>query len=479
MVRENIPEEKYFYLADGSVLRSLKELRKFVARSRANAHIFDTHVSDEKNDFYAWVSDALDDKELADRIRDKKDPLSMLTAIDDYENGDDTGDFFSGSTKILGGNVPAVSDSTSKEIVEANKSDEKAPGKEKKDSSSSVEDTAIVQNDNQTIPLSGKDDLLEITSSREEKSEDGVQKSSKESSKRKTKKKSSAVKSSNASPRSRKSGSSSKKSKEKDYSDDYKEDFDYSLDLEDQRDALAKIRERIANMDKELGVSSSLSEESYVDKPSPPKKRKERKAESGPSKKRSASRNVKNENNYSSREIKKSKHEISPKESQEPDHASQHTVKAKKNADTKENELHGLMSNRNKDDVKGPSEEKSSKVKHVMQGLYGRRISEDNVDEGSDESDKKKDQNDSKDKGSKKRNPLFSRLIGRFSKVEKKVADELPNLHEMEHAKKGEEFFSPYSNIDHPWNYHNHGFPDFVKGLLIGMVIGMLFLVIF
>jgi hypothetical protein len=65
-----ISQDKYFYLAGGSVLKDLKELVS--ALEKMTKEMFDYHVTKEKNDFANWIENVFNDKKLATDIRKAK-----------------------------------------------------------------------------------------------------------------------------------------------------------------------------------------------------------------------------------------------------------------------------------------------------------------------------------------------------------------------------------------------------------------------
>ena len=74
-----IPEEKRFWLCDGRVLKSLKELRE--ALRYMDNGIFTYHVNENKNDFYNWIKDVIGNEKLAEEIKGKcrEDALDAIS----------------------------------------------------------------------------------------------------------------------------------------------------------------------------------------------------------------------------------------------------------------------------------------------------------------------------------------------------------------------------------------------------------------
>lgn len=62
----DVPEEKRFWLADGRLVSSIKDLHNIL--KSLNKETFDYHVNESKNDFYNWVKDVYGDRQLADDL---------------------------------------------------------------------------------------------------------------------------------------------------------------------------------------------------------------------------------------------------------------------------------------------------------------------------------------------------------------------------------------------------------------------------
>ena len=435
---EKLSPDQYFRLSDGSLLKDVSDLKKFLRKD--DDELFFSHVDGERNDFYNWVNDCMLDKELAAAIKDSKDPDSMLSAIESIEarrhaednpqphreegrepEGFSSGDLFSGSSTI-------------KEMMGSS------------GSSSHASETGLKEQD-----IKGA--IHEDKASRRKP----VKKSSRRAP-------SATAKTSKTSSKMSKERKGSKKSAEK--STDYKEDFDYSFDLDSEREDLDKIRERIARLNEEISSSSSGSSSAPSSKAQVKEKKRISKADT--TAKTQRKKGVK-----SSATTKNSKDDHSEANKPSRRHSSKRSKKEKVDVplikepkSIPEKTLRKDAQDSKKHNVRYVDQDEDADIDHEMKSLYGQSINE-----------KKKEKKEKRQ--SKKRNPLFKRLMGRLTRAEKVVEKELPNLHEMEHGKKAQEVFNPYVQIDHPWNYHNHGFPDFVKGLLIGMLLGMLFLALF
>lgn len=71
--------ERCFWVNNGPVLKNLDEL--YTALSEMGKDTFSHHVSKDKNDFSAWIRDALGDQKLAEDIAKAKSKKGMATAV--------------------------------------------------------------------------------------------------------------------------------------------------------------------------------------------------------------------------------------------------------------------------------------------------------------------------------------------------------------------------------------------------------------
>lgn len=62
-----VPEERAFRCNDGTVFKSMKELRDGLANMSEETYSY--HVNDTKNDFIRWVGEVLGDKALAAELQ--------------------------------------------------------------------------------------------------------------------------------------------------------------------------------------------------------------------------------------------------------------------------------------------------------------------------------------------------------------------------------------------------------------------------
>ena len=76
--RKRVKEGEQFLFCNGTVAKSIAELRKQLERlSRDEFHY---HVNEGKHDFYAWIKDCLDPK-LAERIKEVRDQDQLIDAL--------------------------------------------------------------------------------------------------------------------------------------------------------------------------------------------------------------------------------------------------------------------------------------------------------------------------------------------------------------------------------------------------------------
>ncbi len=67
--------EKYFYLSDGNVLKSVEEFA--LKLDEISDEVYYSHVTDEKNDFANWVEGVFKDKEAVEIIKNTKDKKEL------------------------------------------------------------------------------------------------------------------------------------------------------------------------------------------------------------------------------------------------------------------------------------------------------------------------------------------------------------------------------------------------------------------
>ena len=76
--------EQQFWTNDGRILKDMIELRD--ALSKMERHVFDHHVTGEKNDFADWVEFVLQDTSGASMLRSKKTPRGAATSLGTHIN---------------------------------------------------------------------------------------------------------------------------------------------------------------------------------------------------------------------------------------------------------------------------------------------------------------------------------------------------------------------------------------------------------
>ena len=74
--------KKYFWLANGVVIRSLYELIDDL--KVMDDGLFGTHVNPRKNDFAKWINDSLKNEHLAERLNSSKSKKEMLEILEAY-----------------------------------------------------------------------------------------------------------------------------------------------------------------------------------------------------------------------------------------------------------------------------------------------------------------------------------------------------------------------------------------------------------
>lgn len=73
-LKKDIPENKYFILANGKQVKHVAHLAEIM--DELEDHVFNHHVNPERNDFHNWVKDVFKDLELAKKmlnVSNKKD----------------------------------------------------------------------------------------------------------------------------------------------------------------------------------------------------------------------------------------------------------------------------------------------------------------------------------------------------------------------------------------------------------------------
>jgi len=76
---QEVPEEKYFILANGKPVKHVKELAEVL--EHLEDHVFNHHVNPEQNDFHLWVKEVFQDMQLAKKMLGVSDKKKLQLAI--------------------------------------------------------------------------------------------------------------------------------------------------------------------------------------------------------------------------------------------------------------------------------------------------------------------------------------------------------------------------------------------------------------
>jgi hypothetical protein len=79
MILSDIPQEKFFYANDGTVIKTLRELPD--ALRSMSPDTFAYHVNAEKNDFHCWVKDVFKHQSLARKIKNSQNKELMAKKV--------------------------------------------------------------------------------------------------------------------------------------------------------------------------------------------------------------------------------------------------------------------------------------------------------------------------------------------------------------------------------------------------------------
>lgn len=471
MNQKILSSDEYFYLSSGVALKSISDLVSFL--NSADASSFEHHVNSSKNDFYNWVLHALENSKLAESIKQCDSASSMASAIESFSNPkSSSSDKLTEMNVSDEGNFSSFTDLNSR--LESVKSSLSLKSDSESEISSDSKDVKEINIDSlNTKPKKEKSKVvsvlkesLKLTKIKKSSNASKPKKMNAESKVSIPKKKSVSKK-----PYSVKSKTFAKLSEpsiEPISSPARKDKFDYSFSFDDEKDTLSKIKERISLMDKELKLSSSSGVLDSISK---------------------SLNSV--EEGYPSLEHGEIPHkELKPKGKSVMHHirhaskkAHGHMKSATSKVVNKVKTVHRDMRDKaidakKQDDIKAYL--KKAKLDDSLTTEKYSDVGFDVVDETRpslklpEDSDLKSVPVKSKPVGK-----FFRTMFSKFKKSEKVVEKALPNLHEFAHERRAEERMNPYEDLENKKNYHIHGFPDFVRGLLIGLVIGMLFIVLF
>ncbi len=76
---QDVPEDKYFILANGKPIKHVKELAEVL--EHLEDHVFNHHVNPEQNDFHLWVREVFEDVQLAKKMLGISDKKKLQLAI--------------------------------------------------------------------------------------------------------------------------------------------------------------------------------------------------------------------------------------------------------------------------------------------------------------------------------------------------------------------------------------------------------------
>lgn len=76
---KDVPEDNYFRLADGRIIKNLEELFSIVKDSGDT--LFFDHVTPDRNDFASWIKECVKHQELYTKLMPLKDRQSFLNVL--------------------------------------------------------------------------------------------------------------------------------------------------------------------------------------------------------------------------------------------------------------------------------------------------------------------------------------------------------------------------------------------------------------
>lgn len=74
--------EKSFYVSDGSVYSTLRELANGLKKMHPDTYAY--HANERKNDFHNWVKDVFGEQKLAQKLLSAKDQLQSAKAVEAF-----------------------------------------------------------------------------------------------------------------------------------------------------------------------------------------------------------------------------------------------------------------------------------------------------------------------------------------------------------------------------------------------------------
>lgn len=447
--------DKFFYLSGGGVIRSLKELVD--ALKDMDDSVFRFHVNDSKNDFAEWVKHAVDRPEIAEKIRRlSKDEASDVLREYVYKTEDSE---FSVKSKTS--------------------SDE---------SGDNIQET-LTTTKNTVKNKGGKDHGSEHVKKHVSK-RSVPQKNKKETLAKHDKK----------SVHKKNTGSAKKVG----YSDDFDLDEMMSeIDLGKQKSMLSKINERIEKMNKEIDhLTSNKGHKLDIDsldkefsERSRKKKSSVKKTSSKGSSKKSAGKRTKasgdntkhgsqKSSSAGSRSGSKKNHTTGDAKKNSHKKVSSSRVSSRSKTDKLMNKYKGIMTHAVKKTLDTYKVDEDSAKSHRAGHPTGHAGKEDYGFEIVDKSDTLKGIDDEyyseasypDSSGTTLKHSPNKKTSGGLKGFFRSMSHSfLPDVKNMEKEKKAHESYT----VDLDPSIHALGVLDFVKGLLVGMIIGMVFLLVF
>lgn len=457
-----LSENEYFYLSSGQALTSISDFTRLL--KSMNSDLFSEYVTSTKNDFYNWMLGAVGNVDLANAIKKANSPDAMLLAVKTYFGQVDAQKELPKSNyqvkhvekvqqrKALKEHVKAMPSAINESTMDDDllRIGESLANLKKSSETTNIGNTPVADIVNNDVVNKKK-----LTSKKSPKTKKLRTSKKTTAKKSKTAKKRVSVQNDVVEPKTISSSLS-------DIKQSLDSDFDFSLDLDNQRDTLSKIRERINSMDSELKGTSTLSfSQKKIDESYPnlahetiPKKELHSKKKIMHAVKHHVVRHVKNAHEHAMYHVRTAHMKIKNA-----------VAETKKKAEI----------NRKVEAITRSEQKQISNRIPKSRSSLGFSV----VNQSGNETPSTQNLEADSVIPEKTHFGFFHKLAEKMKHAEKVVAKDLPNLHEFAQERRAEERFNPYERIEHPKNYHNHGVPDFVRGLLIGILIGMIFLAIF
>lgn len=83
----DVPEHQYFVLANGQPVKHVGELAAIL--DQLEDHVFNHHVTPDRNDFHNWIKDVFEDVELARKVTGVGDKKRLQLVIYKHMAGHD------------------------------------------------------------------------------------------------------------------------------------------------------------------------------------------------------------------------------------------------------------------------------------------------------------------------------------------------------------------------------------------------------